>query len=166
MNELSFEVKEFIEDNIDLIEEKRWDEVYDNATFNLDSDSTGQFTQAVLSIGLDPIAEQGLDWIPDYYLSSTSITSFNIPNTIHSLGEGCFSYSSLRRIIIPASVQTLRDYVFYECNKLEEVIFLGDVRDIGSKVFYNCSLDLVISCKKNSYVDEYADQMNIRVNYI
>ena len=166
MGTLTFEVKEFIEDNIDLIEENRWDEVYDNAAFNLDSDSTGIFTKAMLDIGLNPITEQGLDWIPDYYLSGTSITKFTIPNTIHSLGEGCFSYSSLEKITIPASVKTLRDYVFYECGTLKEVTFIDDVVDIGSRVFYGCSDELVIKCKENSYVDEYTHQMNLNVEYI
>ena len=166
MKQLTFEVKEFIEENIDLIEENRWDEVYDNASFNLDSDSTGMFTKAMLDIGLDPVAEQGLDWIPDYYLSGTSITEFTIPNTLHSLGEGCFSYSSLKTITIPESVETLRDYVFYECANLEEVIVLGDTRDIGSKVFYGCSENLVVKCKEKSPVDIYCHQMNIHVEYI
>ena len=166
MSELTFEVKEFIEQNIDLIEDKRWDEVYENATFNLDSESTGKFTKAMLDIGLDPIAEQGLDWIPDYYLSDTSIVEFDIPNTIHSLGEGCFSYTSIIKIIIPESVKTLRDYVFYECSALKEVTFLDDVVDIGSRVFYGCPDELVIKCKKNSYVDEYTHLMNLNVEYI
>lgn len=166
MSELTFEVKEFIEQNIDLIEEKRWDEVYDNASFNLDSESTGKFTKAMLDIGLDPIAEQGLDWIPDYYLSDVNLTTFNIPDTIHHLGEGCFSYSSLKSITIPESVETLGDYVFYECAKLEEVIVLGDIRDIGSRVFYDCSENLVVKCKENSPVDIYCHQMNINVEYL
>ena len=166
MSELTFEVKEFIEQNIDLIEEKRWDEVYDNASFNLDSDSTGIFTKAMLDTGFDPIKEQELDWIPDYYLSSTSITHFAIPNTIHSLGEGCFSYSSLQRIIIPKSVETLRDYVFYECSKLTNITFLGDVKDIGSDIFYGHSVDLIVKCKEGSYIADYCTEQNIKVEYI
>ena len=166
MSKLSFEVCYFIEENIELIEEKRWDEVYDNALFNLDSESTGKFTQAMLSLGIDPIAEQGLDWIPDYYLSDVAITEFSIPNTIHSLGEGCFSYSDLKRITIPASVETLRDYVFYECAKLEEVIVLGDLSDIGSKIFYGCPENLVVKCKEDSPFGIYCRHMNMNVEYI
>ena len=167
MKQLTLRLKEFIEENIDLIEENRWDEVYENASFDLDStDSTGMFTEAMLDIGLDPIAEQELDWIPDYYLSGTSITEFTIPNTIHSLGEGCFSYSSLKTITIPASVETIRDYVFYECANLEEVIVLGDTRDIGSKVFYGCPENLVVKCKERSPFETYCHQMNIHVEYI
>ena len=164
MGTLTFEVKEFIEDNIDLIEENRWDEVYDNAAFNLDSDSTGIFTKAMLDIGLNPITEQGLDWIPDYYLSGTSITKFTIPNTIHSVGEGCFSYSSLEKITIPESVKTLRDYVFYGCGQLKEIIFLGDITDIGSRVIYGCSEDLKIICKKGSHISEY--YIGMKMEYI
>ena len=63
--ELTFEVKEFIEDNIDLIEDRAWDQVYDNARFNLDSESMGLFTEAILSIGETPL--DVLEYIPDYY---------------------------------------------------------------------------------------------------
>lgn len=166
MSTLPFEVKEFIEQNIDLIEEKRWDEVYDNATFNLDSESTGKFTEAMLKLGIDPLSEQGLDWIPDYYLSDSSIIDFKIPKIVHSLGEGCFSYSSLQRIIIPKSVETLRDYVFYECSKLTDIMFLGDVKDIGSDIFYGHSVDLIVKCKEGSYIADYCTEQNIAVEYI
>lgn len=166
MRELTFEVKEFIEQNIDLIEENRWDEVYDNATFNLDSESTGAFTKAMLDIGLDPIREQGLDYIPDYYLSDSTLTTYDIPSNVHHLGEGCFSYSGLSSITIPESVSTLGNYVFYECELLEEVIVLGNIVDMGSRVFWGCSDSLVIRCKQDSAIDTYAREMNLTVEYI
>lgn len=166
METLSFELKEFIEDNIQLIEDKCWDQVYDNASFTLDSDTCGKLTETLLSLGIDPIQEQGFDWIPDYYLSNTGIKEFSIPENIHLIGEGAFSYSKLTSITIPKSVETIRDYVFYECSDLKSVTILGDIRDIGSKVFYNCSEDLVISCERFTSIAEYAKQLNLKLNYI
>ena len=119
MGSLTFEVKEFIEDNIDLIESGAWDQIYDNAKFTLDSESTGNFTEAMLAIGEDPL--DTLDYIPDYYLSEAKIESFNIPDHIHELCEGCFSYSSLKEIVIPDSVTTIGMYAFYECPQLKRI---------------------------------------------
>ena len=168
MIELTPEVKEFIEDNIDLIENNCWDQIYDNATFTLDSESTGVLTTILLHQGIDPIELQGLDYIPDYYLSDAPISSFRIPRAIHSLGEGCFSYTGLTSITIPENVKVLRDYVFYECAVLTKVTFEGSCNgvDIGSRVFHGCPDELVIRCKKGSDVDTYAHWMKYNVEYI
>lgn len=161
MGSLTFEVKEFIEDNIDLIEDRAWDQIYDNARFTLDSESTGGFTLAMLDIDEDPL--ETLDYIPDYYLSNAKIESFNIPNHIHLLSEGCFSYSSLKEIVIPDSVTTIDMYAFYECPQLKRVVIPPSVQNIEGNSFY--PLDGVIVCKKGSAAEIYAINCNIDVEY-
>lgn len=161
MGSLTFEVKEFIEDNIDLIEDKAWDQIYDNAKFTLDSESTGKFTEAMLAIGEDPL--ETLDYIPDYYLSDAKIESFNIPNHIHELGEGCFSYSSLREIVIPDSVTTIGMYAFYECPQLKRVTIPPTVKSIEGKVFQHT--DCVIVCKQESEANILARFLDLDVEY-
>lgn len=161
MGALTFEVKEFIEDNIDLIEDRAWDQIYDNALFNLDSESTGKFTEAMLAIGEDPL--KYLDYIPDYYLSDAKIESFNIPARIHELGEGCFSYSFLKEIVIPDSVTSIRMYAFYECPQLKRVTIPPTVTSIEVNAFQNT--DCVIVCKEGSAAEIYAIDCNIEVKY-
>ena len=161
MGTLTFEVKEFIEDNIDLIEDRAWDQIYDNARFNLDSGSTGSFTLAMLEIGEDPL--KSLDYVPDYYLSDAKIDSFTIPNHILELSEGCFSYSSLKEIIIPDSVTTIGMYAFYECPQLKRVTIPPSVQNIEGNSFY--PFDGVIVCKEGSAAEMYAINCNIDVEY-
>lgn len=161
MGALTFEVKEFIEDNIDLIENKSWDQIYDNASLNLDSMSTGQFTQALLGVGENPL--ETLDYIPDYYLSDATMETFNIPNHIHELCEGCFSYSSLKEIIIPDGVTTIGMYAFYECSQLKRVVIPPSVQNIEGNSFY--PFDGVIVCKEGSAAEIYAINCNIDVEY-
>ena len=161
MGTLTFEVKEFIEDNIELIEERAWDQIYDNARFNLDSESTGSFTLAMLGVGEDPL--ETLDYIPEYYLSDAKIESFDIPNHIHELSEGCFAYSSLKEIIIPDSVITIGMYAFYDCPQLKRVVIPPSVQNIEGNSFY--SFDGVIVCKEGSAAETYAINCNIEVEY-
>ena len=161
MGSLTFEVKEFIEDNIDLIEDRAWDQIYDNARFNLDSESTGGFTLVMLYIGEDPL--ETLDYIPEYYLSDANIESFNIPNHILELSEGCFSYSSLKEITIPDSVTTIGMYAFYECPQLKRVVIPSSVQNIEGNSFY--PFDGVIVCKEGSAAEMYAINCNIDVEY-
>lgn len=163
---MEYVIKEFIEDNIDLIEEKDWDTVYDNAVFNLDSTSVGLFTVAMLKAGLNPIEEAGLDYIPSYYLSDVHLVSTKIPDGIHLLSEGCYCYSKLEKITIPESVEEIGDYVFYGCASLKEVTVLGHIRSVGSQVFHDCHEDLVIRCKEGSVMDMYAQDCNLTVEYI
>lgn len=166
MGTLSFEVKEFIEDNIELIEQNRWDEVYDNASFNLDSESTGAFTKCILDLGIDPISEQGLDYIPDYYLSDTDITKYTISERIHQLGTGCFSYTNLHSILIPKSVTQIDNYAFHSCLNLRYVTILCDTVIIGDAVFVNCPESLTLICREGSYAESYAKENSIKVEYI
>lgn len=161
MGSLTFEVKEFIEDNIDLIDDRAWDQIYDNAKFTLDSESTGGFTLAMLDIGENPL--ETLDYIPDYYLSDAKIESFNIPNHIHELCEGCFSFSSLKEIIIPDSVTTIGMYAFYECPQLKRVVIPPSVHNIEGNSFY--PFDGVIVCKEGSVAELHAINCNIEVEY-
>lgn len=161
MGTLTFEVKEFIEDNIDLIEDRAWDQIYDNARFTLDSESTGGFTLAMLDIGEDPL--DTLDYIPDYYLSDAKIESFNIPNHILELCEGCFSYSSLKKIIIPDSVTTIGMYAFYECPLLKRITIPPTVTSIEGNAFQNT--DCVIVCKEGSEADNIAKFNELEVEY-
>ena len=161
MGTLTFEVKEFIEDNIDLIEDRAWDQIYDNALFTLDSESTGGFTLAMLAIGEDPL--ETLDYIPDYYLSDAKIESFKIPNHIHELSEGCFAYSSLREIVIPDSVTTIGMYAFFECPQLKRITIPPTVTSIEGNAFQNT--DCVIVCEKESAADKTASFYDYRVEY-
>lgn len=161
MGTLTFEVQEFIKNNIDLIEDRAWDQIYDNAQSTLDSDSTGEFTLAMLDIGEDPL--KTLDYIPEYYLSDVKIDSFTIPNHILELGEGCFSFSSLKEIVIPDSVITIGMYAFYECSQLKRVVIPPSVQYIAGNSFY--PFDGIIVCKEGSAAEIYAINCNIDVEY-
>ena len=159
-------VKEFIQDNKDLIEENKWDQLYDNAIFNLDSESTGELGKIFLDLGIDPIAE--LDYIPGYYLSSTDITSFTIPNHIHLLSNGCFSYClGLDEIVIPESVTEIAQFAFYACNNLKKITILSDnLINLAISSFDMTHPDAVIICKKGTLADHYAQENNFKVQYI
>lgn len=153
MAELTYEVKEFIEDNIELIEKGSWDQIYDNAKFNLDSESTGGFTNAMLSIGIDPVKDGKLDYIPDYYLADQSIDTYVIEEDVHSIEEGAFAYSKIKKIVIPESITFIGSYAFYDCLKLEEVtIFSKKLMATGDHVFSYFPETLKIRCYENTPV--------------
>ena len=165
MTFMTFDVAYFIKENKDLIDANAWDQVYDNALFNLDSDSTGELGKALLDAGIDPLNH--LDYIPDYFLSSTNIKSFSIPNTIHLLSEGCFSYcEQLESITIPTSVTQIAQFAFYCCSNLQNIRVEGDLHDLSITAFDQVHPECVIYCKENSLADKYATENNFKVVHI
>jgi hypothetical protein len=152
-------IKQFIEENIDLIEDDRWEEVYKKYRSKIRLD--GNFTLTLLEAGIDPL--DYLNYIPERYLESTnikkfaipdsvtsigdqafyncsSLTSINIPDSVTSIGEMAFAVcSSLTSITIPDSVTRIGNYAFYGCSSLTSITIGGSVTSIGNSAFYYCS---------------------------
>ena len=160
---LSADVKKFVEDNISLIEDCAWDSVYRNALEELSIECISELTQAILSIGEDPL--DMLDYIPSYYLCDANIETFSIPDHIKYLSDGCFSNSTLKTITLPEGVREIGMNAFRDCWKLEECIIPPSVTYVYYNAFYPPSDKLTIVCKKGSYAEQYAINCNIKVKY-
>lgn len=169
-------VKKFVEENIDLIEENKWEEIYQKASDKL-KDDTGIFTELMLAANIHP--EEYLKELPDYFLSNSNIKEFTIPNKItnigysafskcrgltdviisdgvKSIGRGAFMYcKSLKSITIPNSIISIGENAFTYCENLTSVTIGNSVTSIGENAFYNCSrvTDIIIpdSIKRIGY---------------
>ena len=129
MNE---QLKKFIEDNIELIENNDWEKVYDKIF------PTG-FTDTLLECDINPL-ELGLNYIPDRFLNNSKIKNFVIPNNIRKIGEWAFHWCiNLTSITIPDSVTSIGDYAFYDCSNLTSIIIPDSVTSIGEWAFSGCS---------------------------
>ena len=74
------------------------------------------------------------------YAIGKTDTSFTIPNSVTSIGDGAFDYcSSLTSIVIPNSVTSIGSLAFDSCDSLTSVVIGNSVTSIGSAAFYNCS---------------------------
>lgn len=113
--ELDPKVARFIERNIDLIEQRKWDAVYSQEKIPIG------FTEAMLAADINPL-HQGLNYIPNNFLYRSSIKSFTIPDHIESIGNKAFQEcESLTSVIIGNSVTTIWNYAFANCPKLKEI---------------------------------------------
>ena len=64
-------------------------------------------------------------------------TSYFIPNSVTSIGDGAFSFcSSLSEVVIPNSVTSIGDRAFFACNSLAEVVIPNSVVYINGNPFY------------------------------
>ena len=116
-------VKDFIEENIDLIEDNKWEEVYNNAS-ELPLSSREALTSILLEADIDPL--NYLNYIPDFYLAGQDINSFNIPSHIKRINKFAFYYcTSLTNVTIPDSVTSIGYVAFHSCYSLTSIKFNG-----------------------------------------
>ncbi|MBR1415141.1 MAG: leucine-rich repeat domain-containing protein [Prevotella sp.] len=81
---------------------------------------------------------EGATEIPDYFFSGRNMTSYTIPASVRTIGNGAFSAAGLESITIPATVTSISDYAFANCSNLKEVIFEGTLKHLPVSVFQNC----------------------------
>lgn len=131
-------IKDFIENNIKLIELDEWKEIYEKAKIDL-SYKTGEFTEVMLAADIHP--EKYFKELPAVFLlGSSNISNFNIPNKITSIGEAAFrSCIGLTNVIIPDSVISIGDYAFSGCISFTRIEIPDNVISIGERAFEDCT---------------------------
>lgn len=158
---LSKTVKEFIEENSELIESEDWNSLYDKTrSSNVD---VCELTEAFYEVGLNPL--DGMTSIPPHFLEGSTIKNFSVPNNITSILQDAFYGSKLSTIQLPEGLTTIDNGAFTgssllkvelptTCNKLGDDCFrrtqltkidLSHVGSLGEGCFQDCkSLEDVI----------------------
>lgn len=73
--------------------------------------------------------------IGDYAFSGCkNLVEIKLPDSVTSIGQWCFSKSSLKSIVIPDSVTEIGDAAFWECRALEKITI--PAAKFGSHAFY------------------------------
>ena len=73
------------------------------------------------------------------YAIGKSATSFVIPDSVTSIGDGAFAdCSSLTSVTIPDGVTSISSSAFSGCSSLTSITIPDSVTSIGSSAFYNC----------------------------
>ena len=87
------------------------------------------------------------------YAIAKKDTSFIIPDSVTSIGNGAFrGCTALTSITIPASVTSIGDYAFYECTSLSSVVIPDSVTNIGEYAFLKCNSSLYAEYEYGKYV--------------
>ena len=74
------------------------------------------------------------------YPAGIAATSYTIPNTVTSIGDGAFEYGArLTNVSIPIGVTSIGDYAFWACNSLTNITIPDSVTTIGTNAFSDCT---------------------------
>lgn len=72
--------------------------------------------------------------------ASGGLTEYEIPQGVTKIGKSVFQgCTSLRKIIIPNSVEVIDDCAFQFCRGLQEIVMSDSIIEIGQSAFSNCS---------------------------
>ena len=91
------------------------------------------------------------------YAIGKTATSFTIPDSVTSIGNGVFSgCRSLKEIVIPNRVTTIGSSAFMGCKNLTEIVIPKSVTTIGMDAFSSCDRLTSVTFEDTStwYVDE------------
>ncbi len=72
------------------------------------------------------------------FLGMANLSTVILPETISSIGCGAFSGSGITSVAIPVEMDSIADYAFRNCYKLESIALPGKLRYLGRGAFANC----------------------------
>ena len=114
------------------------------------------------------------------------LSDVTFPNGLRKIGDHAFAFCPLKSLELPDSLEVIEDAAFFKCNFLLIVTIPKNVKFIGNQAFRGCNRlrylefyhdpekigeeiinrAVTIRCYKNSYVDTYCKERNLKVEYI
>ena len=133
-------VKNFIEENIELIESenfKKLDEIASIQTSDYGY-SKGELYEVLLRAGINPLPY--LQLVPFGFLRNTTLEgSFTIPGNCIDIASRAFYNCSLSEIIIEEGVMSIGALAYARSYKLEKVYIPSSMLNLGNVIFVGCS---------------------------
>lgn len=163
---MSPNVEKIIKDNIDLINQGKFKEIYKFIDNNFNLITQEEFVLTMLDCDINPLGID-MDVVPDRmfegnknlinfvipdngemkiiyplaFCDCTNLKSISIPNTVVQILYGAFkNCSSLKEIILPSNLEVLGGNAFYGCTQLRSITLPMTLFAIDRAVFANCPL--------------------------
>lgn len=137
------EVKQFIEDNIDLIDQNDFDTLYIKADFAREGFMTpASVTRELLDAGIDPM--EYLTFVPSEYMYQFSdITKVPWPTRRFDLIKTrAFGYcKNITEVIIPEGVMMIGSMAFAGCAKLTKLHLPKSLVSLGHTAFFGTAIE-------------------------
>lgn len=150
-NELSKDIRSFINQNLDLIDQNNWEEFYEKVSdeFPLSQRNTFRFTEIFLGAGINPL--NYLRVVPKYYLrNSQNISKIELPENVCIIDNNAFRHMlSVKELRIPKNITVIGQGAFANCYNLKEVVIEAIATRLPSHCFSGCSTLEKVHLPKN-----------------
>ena len=134
MNE---QLKEFIEQNIDLIENNNFDELYENIKGLGWNVIPKDVSETLLEAGINPLRH--MSEVPEEFLYLSNIDGVDICNGIEVIKHAAFGRcKNLLDLYIPEGVYAIESRAFMFCSNLHKVSLPSTLQLIDYNAFQGC----------------------------
>lgn len=128
--------------------------------------------------------------LSDVFDNCSSLENIRLSKNIKAIVRDTFDrHNKLKKVVIPASVETVYDGAFWCCESLETVVYEEGIKEINAEAFYVCkklynifipssvtmikgefgSVDIhpniIFHVEKDSYAEQYAKDNGFNVEY-
>ena len=167
MVKLSRPVAACIENNIKLIDNNQWNELYDSFIDILPEDLPGDFTEAMLAADVNPCIH--IKNVPFKFLYySKNIKEFTIPDNCIEISGYAFSYSAIENINFSENLEVIRFNAFAG-SQIKVIDLPNSAIEIGESAFAHCPNLTEVNVGSNlTNIEEYAfdDCPNLTTIYL
>lgn len=138
---MTYNLRNFIEENINLVDSYEFYRLYKRASENLTSTEISELTEAFFECEVNPL--EHMSSVPSYFLTGSKIDRIEIPHGIRSIGAAAFECCKKLEIInLPSTLEVICGSSFADCHSLKEITIPG-VTEIGLWAFSNAGLERV-----------------------
>ena len=143
-------LKNFIEENIDLIEQKNWRDLYDLASVHIPF-QIGNLTTNLMYAGINPLDD--LDVVLTEMFAESMIRNIELPVQISVIKRQAFKNCyELREVTLPVALIRIDDEAFANCYELHTIRYQGTIKHLKmsfpnwehfSKLIDDCATNLI-----------------------
>ena len=143
-------LKNFIEENIDLIEQKNWRDLYDLASVHIPF-QIGNLTTNLMKAEINPLDD--LDVVLPEMFAESMIQNIELPVQISVIKRQAFKNCyELREVTLPPALIRIDAEAFANCYELRTIKYSGTIKHLKmsfpnwehfSKLFDDCAAALI-----------------------
>lgn len=131
------DIAEFLRLNVSKLRRGKLEDLYESFvryTYFYASDLTAAFYE----MKINPLLY--MKDMPNKFAYNLDIDYVAIPNTINSIGNGCFINSKIESLYVPSSIRFIDTQICAGCSELTEAVFnTDDIKTLSAESFYDCT---------------------------
>ena len=155
----------FINKNQQLIDDGKFDELFDLAAFLLNPNQCRSLQEIINEEGVNPI--RSMTKIPMNYFYKSQLPYIGLPDNIENIDPLAFNYAQLQELIITNPQISIQPDAFKNCSKLKTVYFNGTgedwvASDLAPLIIYDPTQKVTVICLIDKEEFEYPQKGRVR----